>query len=150
MKTELTIKAIDTVKDIDEMSDLIGYAKDKKAELLDKVWENLYKERCPEHFISYSEVLKAIDRTNWLMNEEGRKEFNEYFDILKIRENHAQISEIILIAKLYNLQIPPEVGAMICEACACEGCPYMEEHLFHTCKECKKVKYSYYEGYCDE
>lgn len=60
------------------------------------------------------------------------------------------IMNVLDLADIYNLKNRMFVRKMICEACACQGCPSMKEHLRHTCDDCRKVGYRMYEGYCDE
>jgi hypothetical protein len=135
---------------VEEINSLIESAKERKLEILDKCWEDLYKKRCPKHFLSFSKILKEIEYKNWL-DEENLKNFTHFFRIEKINESDTDISTVMSIAHKYKLAIPESVSAMVCEACACNGCPYIKEHLGYTCEECRKrLSYTGYEGYCDE
>ena len=62
------------------------------------------------------------------------------------------ISGILDICKKFGItQFGTKVPKMICEACACKGCPYLKEHLGYDCQTCRKeMHFSGYEGYCDE
>lgn len=70
-----------------------------------------------------------------------------------VYHNTFQISSIIDLfeyCKDFHLDIPKCAKNMICEACACNGCEFMRDHLGYTCEDCKKDYYTGYQGYCDE
>lgn len=70
-----------------------------------------------------------------------------------VYHNTFQISGIIDLFKYckdFHLNIPKCAKNMICEACVCNGCEFMQYHLGYTCEECKKDYYTGYQGHCDE
>lgn len=93
----------------------------------------MYKERRLKHFLSFSEILEEI-RKNWL-DEENLNKFNHFFRIEKINETGNDIKTVMGIAYEYKLAIPESVSAMVCEACTCNNCPHIKEHLGYDCNE---------------
>lgn len=142
------------------MNDIVTYINDKrneikrlKAEIFKaqcEHWVDLYKDRCKEYFLTLEEFMKAIA-------------FDNHFDdrdvdnIISFRESclkettEVSITDILREMDSHNLNfIPDKVARMICEACSCQNCKYIEEHLGYTCQDCRNSKYRHYSGYCDE
>ena len=137
--------------DFYKLQDNINYCRKLQENLLNRKWENVYKERCPKYYLPLNEIIRKIESEN-LFNVPSilsigtkLKEF--------VYHNTCQISSIIDLFKYckdFHLDIPKCVKNMICEACACNGCEFMQDHLGYTCEDCKKDYYTGYQGYCDE
>lgn len=147
----LTINSTTSLTDI---NDILNSALNQKIKILDNHWELAYKDRCPQYYMSLSEVITeikfwAIDFHD-INNELKIFNFlNDYYttlyplsipDILKLCKNY-DFKEIKYNSKFFK---------MVCEACACKDCSSMEKYLHCTCAECKKDFYKMYAGYCGE
>ena len=139
---------------IKEIQSQITELKKQMREAAEEYWEALYKKRCPKYFISYDMFIHQIGFWNDDFTSESRKKVDEFKDKCYYKlydDERAIIPEILTQAEYYNFKIPLDVANMICEACACNSCPYLEEHLGYTCEECRFNKhYTGYQGYCDE
>lgn len=134
-----------------ELSCKIDELKDKIHQLCSDEWEAYYKNRCPKYYISFDKFVQTIFFENMFNKDNAHRRFEEkcYFGLHS--EENANIPHIIGIAvNEFGFKIPKSLEPMICEACACQGCPDMEDHLGHTCEDCKKEQWQLYEGYCDE
>ena len=117
-------------------------------QLHNQLWEEYYKERCPNHYKTFEEFVDAI--ALWNRGYFDNVIIDSFTNECKYGQNESTIPNILDIAEKYNFKDIGTVSCMICEACACQGCPCMETHLGHTCKDCRKSGYQMYEGYCDE
>lgn len=141
------------------MNDIVTYINDKrdeikrlKAEIFEaqcKRWEELYKDRCEEYFLPLKEFIGAIAFDN---NFEGCDEnVYSFKKCCSEEETEVNINSILAEMKSHNLIfIPDKIAKMICEACSCQNCKYIKEHLGYTCQDCINSKYRHYSGYCDE
>lgn len=111
-------------------------------------WDIWYKTRCPEHYLSFEQFIDKLAFMN--SNQNNRSEIEQFKNECKYEVDECHIPCILDVASKYGFKDFSPVYKMICEACACQGCPYMEEHLGHTCNDCRKNGYQMYEGYCDE
>ena len=130
--------------DYSDLLDILPAVRERQKALLENQWRYYYKDRCGESFISLDDFLSEFD---------FRIGFRESYYTSRLPfgvEEAACIDEILHFAKDFNKSYSPKVKKMVCEACACNGCPYMKEHLGHTCKDCKMEGLTMYEGYCDE
>lgn len=133
--------------DFYKLQDNIDYCRMLQKNLLNRKWENVYKERCPKYYLPLNEMIRKIESENWT-NMPSIPELKEF-----VYHNTFQISSIIDLFKYckdFHLDIPKCAKNMICEACACNSCEFMQDHLGYTCEDCKKDYYTGYHGYCDE
>lgn len=133
--------------DFYKLKNNIDYCRMLQKNLLNRKWENVYKERCPKYYLPLNEIIRKIENEN-LTNMPSIPELKEF-----VYHNTFQISSIIDLfeyCKDFHLDIPKCAKNMICEACACNGCEFMRDHLGYTCEDCKKDYYTGYHGYCDE
>ncbi len=110
-------------------------------------WEAYYKDRCPDHYISFTEFVGDLAFMNKTSDNHSLIDrfINKCNDL-----DDCHIPGVLDIASSCGFNSYSFVSDMICEACACNGCPCMEEHLGHSCKDCRQSGYQMYEGYCDE
>ena len=143
---------IDTIDNLDDINDIINDAQNQKIKILNNYWEKLYKNRCPKSYISLLEVINGIfwESKYKYHNTLNIPPLDDFYTIFYTIDSYLDISHILDICKYRNFKIDYEFSKMICEACACEGCPYMKEHLSCTCIDCKKNFYTMYSDYCDE
>ncbi len=115
-----------------------------------EIWEAYYKERCPKYFIPWEQLIK--DLAFWNNDNGGIFFCNTFIYKCASTISDPTIKALLNIMEYHNYTEFGNTGfeKMICEACACQGCPYMEEHLGHTCRDCKLHQFKYYNGYCDE
>ena len=107
-----------------------------KAEIFkaqSKRWEDLYKDRCKEYFLPLKEFIDAIAFDNGLGGDvDGFKR--------SFSEEATEVSIKIVLTEMgsHNLEfIPFKIARMICEACSCQNCKYIEEHLGYICQDCR-------------
>lgn len=111
-----------------------------------KRWEELYKDRCKEYFLTLKEFIDSIAFDN---SFEG--DVDNFKKSCSEEETEVSIASILWEMENHNLPfIPDKVAKMICEACSCQNCKYIKEHLGYTCEDCINSKYQHYNGYCDE
>lgn len=140
---------LELVYDINEITNIINNAKKHKCEILDKIWEDYYKERCKHNFLTFSQFVSefAFWNNDNMVNVDRFKDM--CFSISM--EESVTIPNVLGIGKSFGFtQFGTKIPKMICEACSCEGCPYLQEHLGYDCKICKKNGFDGYSGYCDE
>lgn len=133
--------------DFYKLQDNIDYCRTLQKNLLNRKWENFYKERCHKYYLPLNEIIRKIESENWT-NMPSIPEFKEF-----VYHSTFQISSIVDLFKYckdFHLNIPKCVKNMICEACSCNGCEFMSDHLGYTCEQCKKDYYTGYQGHCEE
>lgn len=109
-------------------------------------WNDLYKNRCKKYFLTLKEFIDSIAFEN---SFEG--DVDSFKRNCSEEETEVSINTILTEMERHNLPfIPDKVARMICEACSCQNCQYIKEHLGYTCQDCINNKYQYYSGYCDE
>lgn len=115
-----------------------------------KRWEDLYKDRCKEYFLTLEEFMAAIEFDNHIDDR-------DVDNLISFREScleeatEVSIKTVLTEMKNHNLKfIPNKIARMICEACSCQNCKFIKEHLGHTCQDCIDSNYLHYSGYCDE
>ena len=139
------IREIDNLEEIDKV---IRHVKQRRVEILNAQWEELYKSRCEkeEDFLSFSGFVKEI--FFWSHNFGEESDFKDKCNAL----DKPYIAYILDIAdSMGYTKFGDKVPKMICSVCACHGCPSLKEHLGYDCHECsRKMHYGGYEGYCDE
>lgn len=119
-------------------------------------WDSVYKRKCPNHYVSFEEFLDTLylfnDNKFSIKKDEFLYSKSEIWipNILRDLRNCEYDWNINEYTEKSKFTVPPKLSNMICEACACQGCPSMKEHLGHTCKDCRIAMYTKYEGYCDE
>lgn len=139
----------DINNDLDKLSDIIADCKKKQKKLLNEKWKYLYEERCPKYYVDLEKLVERLDVYNHSYNKTTHLTFISDW-VYSNSFNSSSIYYILQFLKEHELLLTKEIKLMTCEACACQGCEYMKEHLGHTCKECKENYYTGYEGYCDE
>lgn len=117
-------------------------------QLHNQLWEEYYKERCPNHYKTFEEFVDTI--VLWNRGSFDNVILDSFKNECKYGQNESTIPDILDIARKYGFKDIGTVTCMICEACACNNCSYMETCSRHVCKDCKKSGYMMYEGYCDE
>lgn len=141
------MQQIQEISDFADIKNIMDCCKRQGRQIINQEWERIYKRKCPNHYLPLNDFIKEIDLTNWL----NSSDYENIEDWVYKRPTNATINSIMNEAKERKLSIPKKVSEMICEACACNGCPYLEEHLGYDCNKCKKeMSYTGYEGYCDE
>lgn len=141
------IEKIKMVSDYSEIEKIIDCCKEQRMYIIDKEWENTYKEKCPTHYLPLRKFVEAIDLENYL----SQPNYENIKDWVYRDPGNASILYILGELKYRELSIPKSVSEMVCESCACCGCSMQKEHLGFDCEECKtKMTYTGYEGYCDE
>lgn len=151
----ININNINSTTSLTDINDILNSALNQKIKILDNHWELAYKDRCPQYYMSLSEVISEIELL--------AIDFHDDNSHLKINaflndDYHATLSfldipNILRLCKEYNFKEIKYSGKfrnMICEACACKDCPCLEEYFNCTCAECKKDFYRMYAGYCGE
>lgn len=138
---------IQNITDYREITKLIEYCEIQQRKIIGNEWERIYKERCPNHYLSLNDFVTKIDEANLIEVQE----YENIEDMVYKYPANATINHIMDEAKDKKLHIPKDVSDMICEACVCCECEYLKEHLGYNCDECKKhLFYTGYQGYCDE
>lgn len=132
-----------------EINNILYEAQKQKIRILNELWEDCYKERCPSHYISFSDFVKDIIFWNDKFIYEDPKILGFQKDCYNT-SYPIYISDIMDLCRKYNFEIGIKPSKMICEACACKDCPCLEEYFNCTCAECKKDFYKMYAGYCGE
>lgn len=138
---------------IDKIRELNKKAKDLQADIINvrnQMWEIWYKDRCPNHYMTFDRFVDQLVFENRIIDGPDVDSFRDECLYLSTATSEMHIKAVLSLADMYNLKNRMFVSKMICEACACQGCPHMKEHLGHTCGDCRKVGYQMYEGYCDE
>lgn len=138
---------------IDEIRELNKKAKDLQADIINvrnQMWEIWYKDRYPNHYMTFDKFVDQLVFENRIIDGPDVDSFSDECLYLSTATPEMHIKAVLSLADAYNLKNMMFVSKMICEACACQGCPHMKEHLGHTCDDCRKVGYQMYEGYCDE
>ena len=145
------------IKSIEEGNKLIRDLNYKLLDIMNDIlsihsqqWEMLYKDRCPENYLSFEDFINEM--IFWNKNGiEYSYELDQLEERLKYSQYAITLINILQDFRDHNFtQIPDKVVKMTCEACAGNGCPYMKDCLGHTCDDCRKAGYTMYEGYCDE
>ena len=131
-----------------DVDTLIRDLKEYRIDILSKQWEDYYKERCGEAYLTLREFIDAIRFQNfYALGEENYQWYKEFYEL----HSDVTISSLVEFCKRRGIKLSYKNTEMICKACACEGCPYLEEHLGYTCEKCKKdMLFTGYQGYCDE
>ena len=137
------------INDFDKLNDIIGDCKKKQRKILNEKWKSLYKERCSKYYVELEKLVKGLDGYNHSCNITTHLTFISDW-VYSNSFNSSSIYYILQFLKEHDLLLTKEIKLMTCEACVCQGCKYIKEHLGHTCKECKENYYTGYEGYCDE
>lgn len=117
----------------------------QKKEIFNNVWKNLYEKRCLNHFIPLNKLVEEINLNCFLYDKPSISDW-----VYESPCNCDSIIRILEKAKDMELELPKSVKDMACEACACNGCSYLKEHLGFTCEECRRDYCTGYQGYCDE
>ena len=132
-----------------EINNILYESQKQKIRILNELWEDCYKERCPSHYISFSDFVKDIIFWNDKFIYEDPKILGFQKDCYNT-SYPIYISDIMDLCRKYNFEIGIKPSKMICEACACKDCPCLEEYFHTNCAECKKDFYKMYAGYCGE
>lgn len=137
-------KTIRGIKDLDEIDGVMREAENQKLKVLYDLWEKCYKDRCQEHYLSLSDCLDDIK----FLNHEQKCPDLKAMCLDSTRPVY--IYDINNLCKDHGLSHGIMIPLMICEACACNRCKYLKEHLGYTCEDCRRDFYTGYQGYCDE
>lgn len=137
------------INDFDKLNSIIADCKKKQRKILNDKWKSLYKERCTKYYVELEELVKGLDAYNHCYNIITHLTLISDW-VYSNSFNSSSIYYILQFLKEHDLLLTKEIKLMACEACACQGCEYIKEHLGYTCKECKENYYTGYEGYCDE
>lgn len=141
---------------IESLNDKIDELKAEKIKILEKIWSDLYQDRTQDKFMTLEQFIDAVRSWNYPAETDQKKiamfEFEKYYNIDEWTEYKAKngFFDMLLYCHDHGIRIPHNVADMICKACACRGCPYHKSHLNRSCLECRKLGYTYYEGFCDE
>lgn len=145
-------KIINNTTNLDEINDILHDVKRQKIKILNAYWEKLYKDRCPNTYLSLTKTIDEITFWNEEFNEISSLKINKflnekYYFVL----DHLDISTLLSSCESYDFkQLGTKFPQMICEACVCENCSFMKECRGNICADCKKNFYNMYSGYCDE
>lgn len=136
------------MNDVEELREVIQKAEEKIIKLHADQWRGYYKNRCGKDFLEYEYFIETFA----LWNNKGIDNKSEFSRACKIDIYNPCINAILNIGEKYGMnQFGDEIPKMICSACACRGCEFIQEHLGYDCEECKtKLGYQGYQGYCDE
>lgn len=145
----------DDMTSIEEINTIAGLKDVRKAldrrglEIQDSIWELVYKHRCPENYVPWSELLKDIIFWN---HEPGSPTSDDFREHCIYNIPSPTINDLFNAMDSFDYtQLGQKFPKMICEACACQNCPCLKEHLGYDCSECRNKKhFRGYEGYCDE
>lgn len=132
---------IDNITEACYLDKIIRRCEDRKKRLAEDKWEEIYKDRCKEYYVSLTNVLTDF----WVINDgnTARELENYYYNY-----PHG-LSSLLSQAKSLELKVPYNVGKMACSICICGGCIYQEECCGYTCETCKP-HYTGYQWECEE
>lgn len=135
------------MSNVEELKDKIHDLQEDILQIHINEWESLYKERCPKYYMSFLEFIDNISLLGYDRDEQSIWDKRNFEKECKYELDEATIKNVIDIAEKYNFKVSISyITQMVCEACACQGCPAMEKT---ACRECRKNYYDQYSGYCD-